>query len=91
MMYVVQVDQNALRARSDPLPAATALKVAKAWQSHGDRGVQIMEAGPETPDRRAWTIRDFIAFTRESSGRKRLPRLAADAGVDDVLEATTGA
>ena len=70
MLYVVQVDHKSLRARSDPMPAATALKVAKAWQSHGDRGVQIVEMGPETEDQRSWTIRDFILFSRQSASQK---------------------
>lgn len=70
MLYVVQVDQKSLRARSDPMPAAIALKVAKAWQSHGDRGVQIVEAVSNGLEPRFWTIRDFIAFSKQSSSRK---------------------
>jgi hypothetical protein len=73
MMYVVHVEQNALRARSDPMEAATALKVAKAWQSHGDRAVRIIEAptaGAEDGEAgaglsgRSWSISEFIAFVR---------------------------
>lgn len=91
MMYVVQVDQNSLRARSDPMPAATALKVAKAWQSHGDRGVQIIELAAETSEQRSWTIRDFIVFTKESSAKKpRDLRLSADTNNSDA-GATVGA
>lgn len=78
MLYVVQVDHKSLRARSDPMPAATALKVAKAWQSHGDRGVQIVESGIEGPDQRAWSIRDFIAFMKETTAGKHRGMRAAD-------------
>jgi hypothetical protein len=66
MMYVVHVEQNALRASSDPMEAATALKVAKAWQSHGDRGVRILEAPPrrgdDSPSGRSWSVREFIGI-----------------------------
>jgi hypothetical protein len=79
MMYVVQVDHNALRARSDPMPAATALKVAKAWQSHGDRGVQIVESGVDASIQRSWSIRDFIAFTKETTAEKQRGMRIADA------------
>lgn len=70
-MYVVQVEQNALRATSDPMEAPTALKVAKAWQSHGDRGVRIVEArdGKETPA--SWNVREFIAFIRGPTASAR--------------------
>ncbi len=63
MKYVVHVEQNGLRASSDPMEGVTALKVAKAWQSHGDRGVRIVEAGPGASDR-SWTLREFIVFIR---------------------------
>ena len=90
-MYVVQVDQNTLRARSDPMPAITALKVAKAWQSHGDRGVRIVEAGTDASDR-SWTIRDFIAFSKQTPAQKlRIPRLTEDAMIADIIEAAAGA
>ncbi len=63
MQYVVHVEQNGLRASSDPMEGVTALKVAKAWQSHGDRGVRIVEVGPGASDR-SWTVREFMAFVR---------------------------
>jgi hypothetical protein len=72
MMYVVHVEQNALRASSDPMEAATALKVAKAWQSHGDRGVRILEA--PAGRRQAGAIRPLMErqrIHRYSSGDRR--------------------
>ncbi len=65
-MYVVHVEHNGLRASSDPMEAVTALKVAKAWQSHGDRGVRIVEApaGGQSPSDRSWTVREFTVFVR---------------------------
>lgn len=92
MMYVVQVDHNSLRARSDPLPAAIALKVAKAWQSHGDRGVQIVETGDDAADVRSWTIRDFIAFIKQNGVHgQRGRRIAQDRPGAEIGEATGGA
>ena len=84
MMYLVQVDQDSLRARSDPLSAATALKVAKAWQSHGDRGVQIVQAGAS--GERSWMIRDFIVFIKDASAQGlRGPRGCQDTLPGDLL------
>ena len=82
MMYVVHVEQNALRASSDPMEAATALKVAKAWQSHGDRGVRILEAprGDDSPSDRSWTVREFTVFVRgPGTLRSRAPETAGNA------------
>jgi hypothetical protein len=82
MMYVVHVEQNALRARSDPMEAATALKVAKAWQSHGDRGVRIAEAprGSDSSPDRSWNVREFMAFVRgPGTSRSRVPETAGNA------------
>jgi hypothetical protein len=84
MMYVVHVEQNGLRASSDPMEAVTALKVAKAWQSHGDRGVRIVEAprGSEAPLDRSWNVREFMAFVRGAgSGRSRASEGARNAAV----------
>jgi hypothetical protein len=83
MMYVVQVEQNALRASSDPLEAATALKVAKAWQSHGDRGVRIVEVesakGKLCPSDRSWSVREFITVVRgATAARARAPESAGN-------------
>lgn len=78
MMYVVQVDQKSLRATSDPLPPATALRVAKAWQSHGDRGVRIVEGDGDAADQRSWSIRDFMAFAKRSNARETRGRQATD-------------
>jgi hypothetical protein len=64
MMYVVRVEQKALRANSDPMEASTALKVAKAWQSHGDRGVRIVATGDGASSDQSWSISEFIAFLR---------------------------
>ena len=90
MLYVVQVDENSLRARSDLMPAPIALKVAKAWQSHGDRGVQIVEADTVSTDQRSWSIRDFIAFTRPSTSQRSRPPVA-NTPSDMGVEADSGA
>lgn len=82
MMYVVHVEHNGLRASSDPMEAGTALKVAKAWQSHGDRGVRIVEAsrGGESPSDLSWNVREFTVFVRGvSAPRSRVPETAANA------------
>jgi hypothetical protein len=82
MLYVVQVVHKTLRARSDPLAATTALKVAKAWQSHGDRGVQIIEAGEgpgsDPASARSWSIRDFIAFLKNPAASRFATAAAND-------------
>ncbi|HEX8471346.1 MAG TPA: hypothetical protein VF633_09555 [Brevundimonas sp.] len=90
MMYVVQVDDKSLRARSDPMPAMIALKVARAWQSHGDRGVQIIKADVDATGQRSWTVRDFIAFTREGSTRRaRASQIRGYTTVVQAVQATT--
>ncbi len=81
-MYVVQVEQNALRASSDPMEATIALKVARAWQSHGDRDLRIVESprGSEGPSARSWTVREFMAFVRGGArSRSRVPEAAGNA------------
>lgn len=81
MLYVVQVEQNGLRASSDPMGGVTALKVAKAWQSHGDRGVRIVEAHGESKaaSDRSWTVREFTVFMRGPSARSRVAEGASNA------------
>lgn len=89
MLYVVQVDHKSLRARSDPMPAAIALKVARAWQSHGDRGVQIVETGDDVQDQRSWTIRDFIAFTKQTASQRLRGQRTAEASLTEEAQATS--
>ncbi len=67
MLFVVCVDQPIGEGRSDPWDAATALRIARQWQAHGDVGVRVESLdGAQT-----WTLSAFgryVAKTARAGG-----------------------
>lgn len=54
-MFIIHVTDDTFRAVSDPLPAETAMKVAKAWHSHGDKAITIKSADGAS----VWSLSEF--------------------------------